>query len=154
MSRTVEIWADGGCQGNPGPGAWAFVLEADGTRVQRSGFERATTNNRMELVAVTEALRETAGRPDLAGAGITVTTDSQYVQKGITQWIHSWVRNGWRTSGKAPVKNVDLWTALWELSRGMRVRWEWVMGHAGHEMNEACHSMVEQAIREGLKRQG
>ena len=103
--------------------------------------------------AVTEALREAAGRPDLAEAAITVTTDSQYVQKGITQWIHSWVRNGWRTSGKAPVKNVDLWTALWDLSRGMRVRWEWVMGHAGHEMNEACHSMVEQAVKEGLKRQ-
>ncbi len=154
MSGTVDIWADGGCQGNPGPGAWAFVLEAGGQRVQRSGFEAATTNNRMELVAVTEALREAAGRPGLAGAAITVTTDSQYVQKGITQWIHSWVRNGWRTSGKAPVKNVDLWTALWELSKGMRVRWEWVMGHAGHQENEACHDMVEQAIREGLKRKG
>lgn len=154
MSGTVDIWADGGCQGNPGPGAWAFVLEAGGARVERSGFDPATTNNRMELVAVTEALREAAGRQGLAGAAITVTTDSQYVQKGITQWIHSWVRNGWRTTGKSPVKNVDLWTALWELSKSMRVRWEWVMGHAGNEKNEACHLMVEQAIREGLKRGG
>ena len=153
MSSRVEIWADGGCLGNPGPGAWAFVLEGPGMRVERAGFEAQTTNNRMELIAVTEALREAAARPGLAGAGITVTTDSQYVQKGITQWIHSWVKNGWKTSGKSPVKNVDLWTALWELSKDMQVRWEWVMGHAGHGMNEACHSMVEQAVKEGLKRQ-
>jgi ribonuclease HI len=153
MSVVVEIWADGGCQGNPGPGAWAFVLRAATRRIERSGFDPQTTNNRMELVAVTEAVREAAGIAELRGLGITVTTDSQYVQKGITQWIHSWVRNGWKTTGKAPVKNAELWSALWELSKGMPVRWLWVMGHAGDEMNEACHRMVEQAIRQGLKQE-
>ncbi len=153
MSALVEIWADGGCQGNPGPGAWAFVLRAANRRIERSGFDPQTTNNRMELIAVTEALREAAGIAELRALGITVTTDSQYVQKGITQWIHSWVRNGWKTSGKAPVKNAELWSALWELSKGMQVRWLWVMGHAGNEMNEACHRAVEQAIRQGLKRE-
>lgn len=153
MSAGVEIWADGGCQGNPGPGAWAFVLRAPHRRIERSGFDPRTTNNRMELIAVTEALREAAGIAGLRGLGITVTTDSQYVQKGITQWIHSWVRNGWKTSGKAPVKNAELWSALWDLSKGMPVRWLWVMGHAGDEMNEACHRMVEQAVRQGLKRE-
>lgn len=150
----VQIWADGGCLGNPGPGGWAYVLQAAGQRVEGSGWDPQTTNNRMELVAVTEGLREAASRPELGSLPITVTTDSQYVQKGITQWIHTWVRNGWRTSGKAPVKNADLWTALWDLSRAMPVTWLWVMGHAGHEMNEACHSMVEKAISEGLKRRG
>jgi ribonuclease HI len=153
MSAVVEIWADGGCQGNPGPGGWAFVLRAANRRIERSGFDPQTTNNRMELIAVTEALREAAGIAELRGLGITVTTDSQYVQKGITQWIHSWVRNGWKTTGKAPVKNAELWSALWELSKGMPVRWLWVMGHAGDEMNEACHSMVERAIRQGLKQE-
>jgi ribonuclease HI len=153
MSARVEIWADGGCQGNPGPGAWAFVLCAANRRIERSGFDPQTTNNRMELIAVTEALREAAGIAELRALGITVTTDSQYVQKGITLWIHSWVRNGWKTSGKAPVKNAELWSALWELSKGMQVQWLWVMGHAGNEMNEACHRMVEQAIKQGLKRE-
>jgi ribonuclease HI len=150
----VEIWADGGCLGNPGPGGWAFVLRAPGHRVECSGWDPQTTNNRMELIAVTEGLREAAGRPGLRGLPITVTTDSQYVQKGITQWIHSWVKNGWKTSGKSPVKNAELWSALWELSRGMSVTWLWVMGHAGDEMNETCHSMVEQAVKQGLKQQG
>lgn len=147
----VEIWADGGCLGNPGPGGWAFVLRAPGHRVERSGWDPQTTNNRMELIAVTEGLREAAGRPGLRGLPITVTTDSQYVQKGITQWIHSWLKNGWKTSGKSPVKNAELWSALWELSRGMSVTWLWVMGHAGDEMNETCHGMVEQAVKQGLK---
>jgi len=154
MNGGVEIWADGGCQGNPGPGAWAFVLRAANLRTERSGFDPRTTNNRMELIAVTEALREAAGNDTLRGLPITVTTDSQYVQKGITQWIHAWVRNGWKTTGKAPVKNAELWSALSELSRGLAVRWLWVMGHAGDEMNEACHRMVEAAVREGLKRGG
>lgn len=153
MSAGVKIWADGGCQGNPGPGAWAFVLRAANRRIERSGFDPRTTNNRMELTAVTEALREAAAIVELRGFEIAVTTDSQYVQKGITQWIHIWIRNGWKTTGKAPVKNAELWSALWELSKGMPARWLWVLGHAGDEMNEACHRMVEQAVRQGLKQE-
>jgi ribonuclease HI len=146
-ANRVEIWADGGCLGNPGPGGWAFVLVAPGTEVRRSGYDPETTNNRMELSAVSEALRELARQPSLAGLAVKVTTDSQYVQKGITQWIHAWLANGWRTTGKKPVKNADLWRGLWDLCQARPVTWHWVMGHAGNPMNEACHSMVEEALK-------
>jgi ribonuclease HI len=146
LSNRIEIWTDGGCQGNPGPGGWAFVARTDSGTVERAGFERETTNNRMELTAVREALASLAGR---AGAPVVLTTDSQYVQKGITEWIHGWARNGWKTSAKKPVKNQDLWVALWDLSRGLSIEWKWVMGHAGNEMNERCHSLVEGAIARG-----
>lgn len=149
MSGTdrVEIWADGGCLGNPGPGAWAFVLTGPGVEVRRSGYDPATTNNRMELMAVSEALRELVRRAPLAGLAVAVTTDSQYVQRGITQWIRAWLANGWRTSGKKPVKNADQWRELWALCQGWTVSWRWVMGHAGDPLNEACHRMVEEALK-------
>ncbi len=150
MSPGVEIWTDGGCRGNPGPGAWAFVLRAGDSLVERSGFDPRTTNNRMELTAVREALRELAGRTDWKTMSITVATDSQYVQRGITEWIHAWESNSWRTSANKPVKNLDLWSALWELARTLPIRWAWVMGHAGDPMNERCHRMVEQAIERGV----
>ncbi len=143
----VDIWADGGCLGNPGPGGWAFVLVGPGTDIRRSGYAPATTNNRMEITAVSEALRELARQHSLAGLGVTVTTDSQYVQKGITQWINAWLTNGWRTSDKKPVKNAELWRELWALSQARPVSWHWVMGHAGNPMNEACHHMVEEALK-------
>jgi ribonuclease HI len=146
-SPRVDIWADGGCSGNPGPGGWAFVLTGPSLDLRRSGYNPDTTNNRMELLAVSEALRELARQPALRGLGVTVTTDSQYVQKGITQWIRAWLANGWRTSGKKPVKNADLWRELWALCRERPVAWQWVMGHAGNPMNEACHRMVEEAIK-------
>ncbi|HTP58125.1 MAG TPA: ribonuclease HI [Spirochaetia bacterium] len=142
----VEIWTDGGCQGNPGPGAWAFVLRAEASMADKSGFDAQTTNNRMELTAVLEALRELLAHDEWKGLPVTVTTDSQYVQKGITEWIHTWERNSWKTSNKKPVKNVDLWSALAELSRVRPITWKWVEGHAGNEMNERCHHLVEQAI--------
>jgi ribonuclease HI len=148
LDNRIEIWTDGGCLGNPGPGGWAFVARSAGGTVERAGFERETTNNRMELTAVREALASLAGSAG-AASQVVLTTDSQYVQKGITQWIHGWVRNGWKTSGKAPVKNKDLWEALYELSRGLTVEWKWVMGHAGNQMNERCHSLVEGAIARG-----
>jgi ribonuclease HI len=153
VSDRIEIWTDGGCLGNPGPGGWAFVARTEGGSVERAGFEPQTTNNRMELTAVREALASLAGK---AGAQVPVvlTTDSQYVQKGITQWIHGWARNGWKTSAKKPVKNQDLWEALWGLSRGLSIEWKWVMGHAGNEMNERCHSLVEGAIAGGLRAPG
>ena len=145
----LEIWADGGCLGNPGPGAWAFVLVGPDGEIRGSGFEPETTNNRMELTAVSGALRELARRPSLTGLPVTVATDSQYVQKGITQWIHAWRVNGWRTSAKKPVKNAELWRELWALCQVRAVQWQWVMGHAGNPMNEACHLMVEEALKRG-----
>ena len=142
VSERTEIYTDGGCLGNPGPGAWAFVIHASGKTVQRSGFQAATTNNRMELTAVIEALKA-LDSGQLPAGPVEVTTDSQYVQKGITEWIRSWEKNGWRTSAKKPVKNDDLWKALLSLSRAREVKWHWVMGHSGNTWNETCHSLVE-----------
>ncbi|HVO37783.1 MAG TPA: ribonuclease HI [Spirochaetia bacterium] len=149
MSQGIQIWTDGGCQGNPGPGAWAFVLRSPSGIVERSGYEGQTTNNRMELVAVQEALRELTAHPEWREHAVNLSTDSQYVQKGITEWIKAWERNGWRTSAKKPVKNVDLWSSLAELARQQPITWTWVMGHAGNEMNERCHSLVEESIARG-----
>jgi ribonuclease HI len=146
---TMEISTDGGCSGNPGPGAWAFVIRADGQEISRSGFEPRTTNNRMELTAVIEALRALAGRAQWDGLHAVVSTDSQYVQKGISEWIHTWVRNGWKTSAKKAVKNDDLWIELWMLSQSRRIEWKWVMGHSGNAGNEQCHGMVEAEIKRG-----
>ncbi len=147
------LYTDGGCHGNPGPGGWAFVLEYNGNRIERHGAERDTTNNRMELQAVIAGLSQVneigAGNGDSTSSSsrVIVYTDSQYVKNGITTWIHTWIRNGWRTSAKKPVKNRDLWMALHELTEQLDVRWEWLRGHAGHEWNERCDSLVQQAIR-------
>ncbi len=154
MSSEIEIWTDGGCQGNPGPGGWAYVVRQGGGERERSGFEPGTTNNRMELTAVREALASLPSLADGRSPSITIHTDSQYVQKGITTWIHTWEKNGWRTSGKQPVKNSELWRALRELSRDRQIRWVWVMGHAGNEMNERCDHLVQEAIARGLKQPG
>lgn len=145
MSTTIHT--DGGCLGNPGPGAWAYVLSAAGTDREGSGFLADTTNNRMELSAVIEALKAVSADEGLRAAPIEVFTDSQYVQKGITEWMKNWERNGWKTSAKAPVKNADLWRELKALSDGLSVHWHWVPGHAGHEFNERCHSLVEGRIK-------
>ncbi len=147
MSAAVEIFTDGGCLGNPGPGAWAFVIRAGEKTLSKSGFESRTTNNRMELTAVREALSALASHPDWSTASVSLTTDSQYVQKGITQWIHAWIRNGWKTTAKKPVMNADLWAELWELSRSRPISWRWVMGHSGDHGNEMCHGMVEEEFK-------
>lgn len=154
------IYTDGGCSGNPGPGGWAYVIlspskEApDGKpgsgleiRAEDSGGERGTTNNRMELLAVIEALKKVRSLPENSGAAITVYTDSQYVQKGITQWIVNWKRNAWKTSGKQPVKNRDLWMELDSVSQNLPLNWRWVAGHAGYEYNERCDAMVRGAMK-------
>jgi ribonuclease HI len=153
VSGSVEIWTDGGCQGNPGPGGWAYVIHSTQGSGEKMGFEAFTTNNRMELIAVREALKDLTVNPKWRGLPVTISTDSQYVQKGITQWIHAWARNGWKTSAKKPVKNAELWSALWDLSRSLQLHWVWVKGHAGNEMNERCDFLVQQAIAQGLKRQ-
>ncbi len=148
-ARSVEIWTDGGCQGNPGPGGWAFVVRSGKTQIERAGYDPDTTNNRMELTAVEKALQELSRHPEWSPASVTISTDSQYVQKGITGWILTWERNGWKTTAKKPVKNSELWRAVRELSRNLPIRWLWVLGHAGDEMNELCDMLVQQAIADG-----
>ena len=152
MEAPLKIFTDGGCSGNPGPGGWAYVMVLEtfqGRKViaQKKGGEKDTTNNRMELTAVIEALRALKtmeGVPRQAA----VCTDSQYVQKGITEWIRNWKRNNWRTSDKKPVKNQDLWLELDALNAEFSVKWEWVRGHAGNVYNERCDSMTQTAIKE------
>lgn len=128
---TVELFTDGACLGNPGPGGWAALLRFRGADKELSGGERQTTNNRMEMMAVIEGLKALT-RP----CRVAITTDSQYVQKGITEWIHSWKRRGWKTADKKPVKNVDLWQALDAACGAHKITWHWVKGHAGHVENE------------------
>ncbi|MDR1174644.1 MAG: ribonuclease HI [Treponema sp.] len=143
----VEIYTDGGCSGNPGPGGWAYVITGEKKLIREEwGGERDTTNNRMELMAVISAL-EKLPYLDLAMEKITLYTDSQYVQKGITQWIHSWKRNNWRTAGKEPVKNRELWQRLDVLSSGLPLNWVWVKGHAGNPLNERCDALTQKAIK-------
>ncbi len=133
----VQIYADGACRGNPGPGGWGALLSLHGTVKEIYGGEPLTTNNRMELTAVIRAL-EALTRPCEAD----VYVDSQYVQKGISEWLPSWKRRGWRTADKKPVKNQDLWQRLDELARGHSVRWHWVKGHAGHPQNERADALA------------
>jgi ribonuclease HI len=145
------IYSDGGCSGNPGPGGWGFVIVDDqapagATEIIRSGGEKVTTNNRMELTAVIEALRLVSATPAWANRPVAVYTDSQYVQKGISQWIASWKRNGWRTASKEPVKNQDLWVPLDEIAGKILPRWVWVKGHAGIHYNEVCDQLTQQEI--------
>ena len=137
----VIIYTDGACSGNPGPGGWGALLKCGGVERELSGGERATTNNRMELMAVIEALNALK-KPVRA----VVYTDSQYVQKGISEWIHGWKRKGWRTAGGDPVKNGDLWQALDAAARVHEVEWKWVKGHAGHPENERVDRLARDAI--------
>ena len=130
-TTVVEMFTDGACLGNPGPGGWAALLRFKGTEREVAGGEKLTTNNRMEMMAVIEGLRSLT-----RACKVTVYTDSQYVQKGISEWIHSWKKRGWRTADKKPVKNADLWQMLDEARNGHDVTWLWVRGHAGHVENE------------------
>jgi ribonuclease HI len=139
----IEIWADGGCRGNPGPGGWGVLLKAGAHEKELWGGEPATTNNRMELTAVIRAL-EAMKRPVRA----RIHTDSQYVQKGISEWIHGWKRNGWKTSGKKPVKNADLWQTLDALAARHHIDWLWVKGHAGDPGNERADALANRGIDE------
>ena len=137
----VDIFTDGACSGNPGPGGWGAILRSHGREKELCGGEPDTTNNRMELTAVIEALK-TLKRPVRA----RVHTDSQYVQKGISEWIHAWKRRGWLTAGKQPVKNVDLWRVLDEQAARHRVEWLWGRGHAGHGENERADALARRGI--------
>ena len=137
----VEIYTDGACSGNPGPGGWGAVLRYKGQEKELFGGEAATTNNRMELKAVIRAL-EALKRP----SRVRLYTDSLYVQKGISQWIHSWKRKGWKTADKKPVKNEDLWRELDSLAARHQVEWHWVKGHAGHPENERADALANKGI--------
>ncbi|HOE83805.1 MAG TPA: ribonuclease HI [Sphaerochaeta sp.] len=142
--QAITIYTDGGCLGNPGPGGWAYVLSADGVfSKESSGSEHDTTNNRMELTAVIEALK---AAQELGSVRIDLYTDSQYVKNGITSWIHKWKANGWRTAAKDPVKNKEYWLALDALASSLPVNWHWVKGHAGIEGNERCDLLVKAAM--------
>ncbi|WP_019894066.1 ribonuclease HI [Hydrogenovibrio halophilus] len=139
--KKVFIYTDGGCRGNPGPGGWGAVLEYDGHRKCLKGSAPETTNNQMELTAAIEAL-EALKRP----CEVVLTTDSQYVKNGITQWLANWKRNQWRTAAKKPVKNRSLWQALDQAVGRHQVTWEWVKGHAGHPQNELADDLANEAM--------
>ena len=137
----VEIFTDGACKGNPGPGGWGAWLVANGHEKEMFGGESNTTNNRMELKAVIEALSALT-RP----CEVIVHTDSQYVQKGISEWIHGWKARGWKTAAREPVKNADLWQALDAAQARHRVEWRWVRGHNGHAGNERADQLANLGV--------
>lgn len=141
MSATVEIFTDGACRGNPGPGGWAALLRCGQDEKLLSGAEAVTTNNRMELLAAINGL-EALKRPSV----VELTTDSQYVRQGITQWIENWKRRGWQTAARKPVKNQDLWQRLDAANEQHQVTWHWVKGHSGHPENEAVDTAANVAI--------
>ncbi len=147
MPKLVELFTDGACRGNPGPGGWGVLLRHDKTEKRLCGGERETTNNRMELMAAIEGLRAIKHACD-----VSITTDSQYVRKGMTEWIANWKKNGWRTAAKKPVKNADLWQMLeQQVERHHKVDWHWVRGHTGHVENEIADELANQGIEKCAK---
>ncbi|MBI3714808.1 MAG: ribonuclease HI [Betaproteobacteria bacterium] len=143
----VDIYSDGACKGNPGVGGWGALLRCNGTEKEIYGGEQDTTNNRMEMQAVIEALKTLTRQ-----CKVVVHTDSSYVQKGISEWIHGWKRNGWRTADKKPVKNADLWKVLDDLAAHHDIEWRWVKGHAGHAENERADALANLGVDSVLKR--
>jgi ribonuclease HI len=141
VSDVVKIYTDGACKGNPGIGGWGVLLEMNGKEKELFGGERLTTNNRMELLAVIRALEALTRR-----CSVQLHTDSKYVQQGITEWIHGWKKNGWRTSAKKPVKNDDLWKELDAVSQQHDIEWLWVKGHAGHNGNEKADQLANRGV--------
>lgn len=149
MQESVDIYTDGACSGNPGPGGWGAILRSGPHEKEIWGGEEHTTNNRMELLAVIRAL-ETLTRPVQA----CVHTDSQYVQKGISEWIHGWKARGWKTASKAPVKNVDLWQELDRAASRHQIKWVWVRGHSGHVENERADALARKGVESVRKGNG
>ena len=146
MPQTVQLFTDGACSGNPGPGGWAFILKhpASGKEVEGAGAELRTTNNRMELTAVIEGLRRVK-RP----SNVEIYSDSKYVLEGLESWLDNWIRRGWKTAARKPVKNEELWRALDELRKTHERTFHWIRGHHGHPENERCDEMAVKA-RESL----
>lgn len=141
LATEVELFCDGACSGNPGPGGYGAILRCRGVEKELSGAEPDTTNNRMELTAALQGLLQLK-RP----CRVTVVTDSQYLVKGMTEWMDGWLRSGWKNSKKEPVLNRDLWERLLEAAKQHQVRWQWVRGHAGHTENERCDLLAREAI--------
>lgn len=142
----IVIYTDGGCHGNPGPGAWGLVIIANEEVRKFSGGEEYTTNNRMELTAAIKALEVVKNTPEFSGKKIIVNIDSQYVKSGITDWITKWKERNWKNSERKPVKNKDLWLVLDELNSELSVEWIWVKGHSGVEYNEICDQLCQEEI--------
>ncbi|MCG8673283.1 MAG: ribonuclease HI [Pseudomonadales bacterium] len=141
MVEKVEIFTDGACKGNPGPGGWGALLRFKGVEKTLNGGEKNTTNNRMEIMAAIRAL-QALNRP----CDVVLTTDSQYLRKGITEWIHGWKKKGWKTAAKKPVKNADLWQELDSETEKHEIEWRWVKGHSGHPENELADQLANDAI--------
>lgn len=141
----IHAFTDGACRGNPGPGGWGCVIEKQGKIIKLNGFDSSTTNNRMELQAAISALEYLSTEQSFS-----ITTDSQYVRLGITQWISNWEKNNWRTANRQPVKNVDLWQKLKKLTLDKNIEWHWVKGHSGHPQNEMADQLANIAIDEGI----
>jgi ribonuclease HI len=141
--KKIQLITDGACLGNPGPGGWACILRFGDKKKEMFGSEPQTTNNRMELTAAMEGLRALTEPCE-----VEVVTDSQYVKNGITQWIHGWKRNGWKTASKKPVVNQDLWTELDHLASKHKLQWTWTKGHADHDDNNRCDELATRAARE------
>ena len=141
MAEPVVIYTDGACSGNPGPGGWGVLIREGGATRELCGGAHETTNNRMEMQAAIEAMKAV---PE--GASVILHTDSQYLKNGLTQWIHGWKRNGWKTAAKKPVKNRDLWMELDTLCAARRIDWRWVKGHAGDEGNERADALANQGL--------
>lgn len=141
MIKPVEIFTDGACKGNPGPGGWGVILRYNGHEKQLFGGEAHTTNNRMELLAAIQALTALK-RP----SQVILTTDSEYLRKGITEWLANWKQNGWRTSDKKPVKNVDLWQQLDAVAQLHQITWKWIKGHSGHPENDRADELANKGI--------
>ncbi len=146
-TETVELYTDGACRGNPGPGGWGYLLRYRGREKEGLGGEADTTNNRMELMAAIRGL-ESLTRP----CRVRLTTDSVYVKDGITHWLPRWQRNGWRTADKRPVKNQDLWQRLLAAAEGHEIEWRWVKGHSGHRDNERVDALANRGIEKLLGR--
>jgi len=147
MSDAVTLYTDGACRGNPGPGGWGVLMRSGKHEKSLHGGEPDTTNNRMELMAAIAGLESLKRR-----CQVDLYTDSQYVRKGITEWIHGWKRNGWKTASKQPVKNKDLWQRLDEQIGKHEVQWHWVKGHAGNEGNERADALANQGVDDIIKR--
>ena len=147
MSKTVYIYTDGACRGNPGPGGWGVLLRYKDKELELYGAESLTTNNRMEIMAAIQGL-ETLKRP----CEVDLSSDSQYLLKGISEWLPGWIRKGWKTKNNTPVKNVDLWQRLVAAQERHRVEWNWVKGHAGHPENERADRLANRAIDEAKLR--
>ena len=144
-AEIVEIFTDGACKGNPGPGGWGVLLRFSGQEKSLHGGERETTNNRMELMAAIQGLKALK-RP----CQVLLTTDSSYVKDGIQKWISNWKKNGWKTAGKKPVKNTDLWQLLYQMTLRHQVQWAWVKGHSGHRENEIADELANLGVQEYL----